>query len=108
MSLENVYIWKDGEGYVPINIEEACDCFPEKVTYKSQIFICKLCGQYVTLTGYESGKRARYFRHAPVEYGSLKNGNVDADKLCADHSDLSESTVFSITRYAYALRVKLQ
>lgn len=86
MSLENVYIWKDGEGYVPINIEEACDCFPEKVTYKSQIFICKLCGQYVTLTGYESGKRARYFRHAPVEYGSLKNGNVDADKLCADRA----------------------
>lgn len=87
MSLKNVYIWKDDDdGYVPISIEEACDCFPEKVAYKSQIFICKLCGQYVTLTGPESGKKVRHFRHAPVEYGSLKN--YDGDKLCEDRTHM--------------------
>ena len=57
MSLENVHIWEDGKGYVPISVEEACERYSHTVSYHSEIFICKLCGNYVTLTESKSGKK---------------------------------------------------
>ena len=82
MSLENVHIWEDGKGYVPISVEEACERYSHTVSYHSEIFICKLCGNYVTLTESKSGKKERHFRHSPLDYDQ----KINADQLCEDRS----------------------
>lgn len=82
MSLENVNIWEDGKGYVPISVEEACERYSHTVSYHSEIFICKLCGNYVTLTESKSGKKERHFRHSRLDYDK----KINADRLCKDRS----------------------
>lgn len=52
--------------------EEAAEIFPETVSAHGGLFMCELCGQYVSLT--KEGKKIRHFRHRSRE----------ADKSCPE------------------------
>ena len=58
--------------------EEAAEIFPETVSAHGGLFMCELCGQYVSLT--KEGKKIRHFRHRSRE----------ADKSCPERTFGSE------------------
>lgn len=64
-SLTHVCMWSD-KGWKRITAEQAAKMHPGgTVSAYSGLFMCELCGQYVTLTdGY---KNARHFRHSSHE-----------------------------------------
>ena len=65
MRLTHVSVWDNGtkKGWRHIECKDACDRFPRTVSAEERIFLCELCGQYVTLT---NGKiQERHFRHQP-------------------------------------------
>ena len=63
MALTHVYEWNKEIGFTPITAEEAAKNFPDHgVSAQKEIFLCKLCNQYVTLTA--PGKNIRHFRHS--------------------------------------------
>ena len=65
-ALTHVCMWSDDKGWVHITAEEASELHPGgKVSACSGLFMCELCGQYVTLT---DGKiNRRYFKHSLAE-----------------------------------------
>lgn len=64
-SLTHVCIWSE-HGWKRITAEEAAARHPGgTVSAHSGLFMCDLCGQYVTLTDGE--QRTRYFRHSAYE-----------------------------------------
>jgi len=64
-SLTHVKMWSD-HGLVPITAEEAASLRPSgTVSAHSGLFMCDLCGQYVTLT--DGQIYARYFKHSSSE-----------------------------------------
>ena len=65
-SLNHVSIRDKEYGWVHITPEDASRLFPnETVSSSDHVFICELCGQYVTFTG--NGFYARHFRHSRGE-----------------------------------------
>ena len=73
-SLNHVCMWTE-HGWQRITAEQASALHPGgTVSAHSGLFMCELCGQYVTLTdGYE---RVRYFKHSSSE----------ADKACPERT----------------------
>ena len=65
-SLNHVCIWSE-KGWKPIKAYEASRLHPTKggVSYKSGLFRCDLCGQYVSLT--REGRYVSYFKHSSDE-----------------------------------------
>lgn len=64
-SLTHVCMWSE-HGWVYITAEEAARLHPGgTVSAHSGLFMCELCGQYVSLTDGEI--RTRYFRHSSTE-----------------------------------------
>ena len=64
-SLTHVRMWKNND-WVPITAEEASRIHPGgTVSAHSGLFMCDLCGQYVTLT--DGDIRIRYFKHSAHE-----------------------------------------
>lgn len=65
-SLNHVSIRDKEYGWVHITPEDASRLFPNTtVSSNDRVFICELCGQYVTFTG--SGFNTRHFRHSRGE-----------------------------------------
>lgn len=65
-SLNHVSIRDKEYGWVHITPEAASRLFPDtSVPANNRVFICELCGQYVTLTG--KGLKIRHFRHSHGE-----------------------------------------
>lgn len=65
-SLNHVSIRDKEYGWVHITPEDASRLFPNTtVSSNDSVFICELCGQYVTFTG--SGFNTRHFRHSRGE-----------------------------------------
>lgn len=64
-SLNHVCMWTE-HGWTKVTAEEAAEYYPEStVSAQSGLFMCELCGQYVTLT---SGSiYTRYFKHSQAE-----------------------------------------
>lgn len=64
-SLTHVCMWS-GNGWKRITAEQAAKMHPGgTVSAHSGLFMCELCGQYVTLT--DSGVQTRHFRHSAHE-----------------------------------------
>ncbi len=64
-ALTHVCMWS-GNGWKHITAEEAARLHPGgTVSAHSGLFMCELCGQYVSLT--EKGVRVRHFRHSQAE-----------------------------------------
>lgn len=64
-SLNHVCMWSE-HGWVRVKAEEAARIHPGgTVSAHSGLFMCELCGQYVTLT--DGLERIRYFRHSADE-----------------------------------------
>ena len=64
-SLTHVCIWSN-KGWQRISAEEAAKLYPGgTVSAVSGLFMCELCGQYVTLT--DGDIRTRYFKHSAHE-----------------------------------------
>ncbi len=64
-SLTHVCMWKENE-WKPVTVEEAARLHPGgTVSAHSGLFMCDLCGQYVTLT--DGDIRTRYFKHSANE-----------------------------------------
>lgn len=64
-SLTHVCMWTDNN-WKPITAEEAAKLHPGgTVSAHSGLFMCELCGQYVTLT--DGDIRIRYFKHSAYE-----------------------------------------
>ena len=64
-SLTHVCMWI-GNGWKRITVEQAAKLHPGgTVSARSGLFMCELCGQYVTLT--DEGHRTRYFKHSAYE-----------------------------------------
>ena len=64
-SLTHVCMWKE-KSWRPITAEEAAILHPGgTVSAHSGLFMCELCGQYVTLT--DGDVRKRYFKHSAFE-----------------------------------------
>lgn len=83
-SLNHVCIWSE-KGWKRITAEEASSSHPDRggVSYRSGLFRCDLCGQYVGLT--KKGKYVSHFRHSDDELS----------KDCPDKTD------GSVTRYSF-------
>lgn len=75
--LTHVSRWMHGK-WERITAEEADELFPYTVPANQKVFICELCGHYVTFTGPGAGlgKRTRHFRHS----------RGDEDKNCEERS----------------------
>lgn len=64
-SLNHVCMWSE-HGWVRVTAEEAARKHPGgTVSVHSGLFMCELCGQYVTLTNGDT--RVRYFKHSAYE-----------------------------------------
>lgn len=64
-SLTHVKMWS-GHSWIHITAEDAASLHPGgTVSAHSGLFMCDLCGQYVTLTA--KGEKARHFRHSSYE-----------------------------------------
>lgn len=64
-ALNHVCMWSE-HGWVRVTAEEASRLHPGgTVSAHSGLFMCELCGQYVTLT--EGIEKARHFRHSAYE-----------------------------------------
>lgn len=64
-SLTHVCMWSD-KGWKRISAEQAAKLHPGgTVSARSGLFMCELCGQYVTLT--DGDIRTRYFKHSAFE-----------------------------------------
>ena len=76
-SLNHVCMWTE-HGWIRVTAEEAAKIHPGgTVAAHSGLFMCELCGQYVTLTNGE--KRVRYFKHSKDE----------AEKNCPERTSRS-------------------
>lgn len=65
-SLNHVCMWSES-GWKRVTAEEAAELHPGgTVSAHSGLFMCDLCGQYVTLT--DGFYRDRYFKHSSYEY----------------------------------------
>lgn len=65
-SLTHVYMWTDN-GWRPVTAEQAAILYPGgTVSAQSGLFMCGLCGQYVTFTK-DSKDQVRHFRHSGAE-----------------------------------------
>ena len=64
MSLTHVRMWS-GHGWKKVTVSEAAKKFPYGISARSGLFMCDLCGQYVTLT--IGGIRDPYFKHSSEE-----------------------------------------
>ena len=76
MPLTHVCMWAD-QSWKKITAYEAAKLYPYGASAHSGLFMCELCGQYVTLTN--GSYQSRHFRH------SAKEQNKD----CEDRSDLN-------------------
>lgn len=64
-SLTHVCMWSD-HGWKRITAEQAARLHPGgTVSARSGLFMCELCGQYVTLT--DGDINVRYFKHSAYE-----------------------------------------
>lgn len=86
MPLTHVCMWTDEHGWKKVTAKEADKIHPGgSVSAKSGLFMCELCGQYVSLT---NGRiRERYFKHSKDEeskdcperiFGSTVNSTFQA------------------------------
>ena len=76
--------------------EEAAEIFPETVSAHGGLFMCELCGQYVSLT--KEGKKIRHFRHRSRE----------ADKSCPERTFGSEQSIDFLERtHSFPIRIDL-
>ncbi|MCD8049984.1 MAG: hypothetical protein LUG52_10435 [Clostridia bacterium] len=65
VSLTHVCMWSDN-GWKSVTAEEAAKLHPGgHASANSGLFMCELCGQYVTLT--RGDKRKSYFKHSASE-----------------------------------------
>ncbi len=95
MPLTHVCIWDNGKGYRPIDINQACDLYPYKVSAKSGIFSCSLCGGHVLLTG--SGSNVRHFRHT----------SLDQNKICEERALVYESKKLKVRGYPLPFKIEI-
>ena len=96
-SLTHVCEWSK-HGWVRVTAEEVARKHPGgTVSANSGLFMCELCGQYVTLTG--GGKRVRYFKHSSGE----------DEKNCPERTfGASYKPSFSVTEYDLPVRVVIR
>ena len=71
--LTHVCVWENGN-WIRVTEEEAAKKFPQRVSSNNKLFMCELCGQFVSFTN--GSKRKRYFKH----------GTGEIDKSCQDRS----------------------
>ncbi len=75
-SLTHVCIRDSNNGWRRITAEQAGEEYSNTVSVSKHLFICELCGQYVTLTA-EGKKKVQHFRHSRGEQ----------DKVCAERTE---------------------
>ena len=97
VKLTHVRVWQNGK-FVPITEEEARILHPGgTVSACSGLFMCDLCGQYVTFT--DGPIRDRYFRHESYNAISQK---------CPDYNKGNTSNIsFQFEPKEYELPIKL-
>lgn len=94
MPLTHVCMWSK-RGWDPVTAEEAAHMHPGgTVAARSGLFMCSLCGQYVTLT--DGNVRDRYFKHSKEELS----------KDCPDRSSsYSSGTSFIAGQHELPIRL---
>lgn len=97
MSLTHVYIWETGIGYRHITVEEASEKYPHTVPAKARIFVCGICGDWVTLTKKRKGGNARHFRHESSK----------KDKECEDRAKAYSNAKCSYNSHEMPIRIKV-
>lgn len=77
-SLTHVCVWSDN-GWKRITAEQAARLHPGgTVSAHSGLFMCELCGQYVSLTDGE--RQTRHFRHSAYEKAKIvRNAYLEQD-----------------------------
>lgn len=93
-SLQHVCMWSDS-GWKSITAQEAANIHPGGgVSAGSGLFMCKLCGQYVTLT--KGGLNVSHFRHRSDE----------ADKSCPERTfGSSDHYSFDVRKFELPIRI---
>lgn len=95
MPLTHVCMWSS-QSWKKITAYEAAQLFPNGASAHSGLFMCELCGQYVSLTN--GTVQSRHFRH------SAKEQNKD----CEDRSDIySYSYYFRAEAHDLPIRIKI-
>lgn len=96
-SLQHVSMWTS-HGWQCITAEEADQLHPGgTVSASSGLFICELCGQYVTLT--KGNKNKRYFKHS----------RGDKEKDCPERKYVQgQYRVFSGKSHKLPIRIKVE
>lgn len=95
-SLTHVCIWREN-GWERITAEKACEIIPPNstVSANSGLFMCELCGQYVTLT--KKGNNVRHFRHQSGE----------KSKNCPERLFGSSLKYINLNEYQLPIRIKV-
>ncbi len=96
-SLNHVCMWSEHEhGWINITAEEAAQLHPGGTVHaRSGLFMCALCGQYVTLT---NGKiKGRYFKHSAGE----------SNKNCDDRTFAISNSIAYSGRHELPLKIKI-
>jgi len=95
MPLTHVCMWS-GHGWKRVTVSEAVSKFPYGTSARSGLFMCDLCGQYVTLTSGEI--REPYFKHSREE----------KSKDCPDRTFAESVDTASLDAQAHGLPIKLK
>lgn len=93
--LTHVSMWKKGK-WTKTTVKEAADLFPYTVSVNKKLFMCELCGQYVTLTG--PGSVARHFKHSRGE----------TDKECEERSLSYEITPLNDSERSLTIKIEVE
>lgn len=95
MALTHVCMWSN-QSWKRITAHEASKMFPYGASAHSGLFMCELCGQYVSLTN--GSVQSRHFRHSAREQ----------NKDCEDRSDiLGYSHYFQAEAHDLPIRIKI-
>lgn len=90
-SLTHVCLW-DNKGWRRISAEEAARRNPYTVSAYSHLFMCELCGQYVTLANGQ--KNAPHFRHSSAELDkSCEERTVGAGSPITYQANIHETPI---------------
>lgn len=92
--LTHVCIWEDGR-WRRITESEAEKRFPVGISSNQRLFMCELCGQFVSFTN--GKKRRRYFKHSRGE----------SDKSCIERS-VNDSYYYTLNKTDFSLPIKIE
>lgn len=95
-SLTHVCMWSEKDGWISITAEDAAVLHPYgTVSAHSGLFMCELCGQYVTLT--HGSVRIPYFKHSAYEESKDCPERISRESLSASYNPQEHNLPIRIT-----------